>query len=116
MAKERKTIPQEFLIRRDSLPHWQFGGSTYFITFRSKRGTLPDSARTQIAQNIWYEHGKRVTLHFGVIMPDHVHMIIQPSEVRREIWHDLGSIMKSIKGISSTHQSEFWNVRACLGR
>ncbi len=88
-------------IRRHHLPHWQIGGSTYFITFRSSRGALPDSA-LQILRSILLEgHGDRYELLFGVLMPDHVHLLLKPRERELRCWWDLAEIMKQIKGASS---------------
>lgn len=94
-------IREKLRIRRDRLPHWQFGGSTYFVTFCSARGSLPDAALEQITKNVLYEHGRRAVIHFGSVMPDHCHLLIQPAQAPDETWHDLSLIMKSIKGVSS---------------
>src|SRR4051812_24020845 len=91
----------ELCKRRRHLPHWQLGGSVYFITFRSARGVLPGSAMTQVIENVQYDHGRRYELHFGVVMPDHTHLLLQPLKLQIGKWHDLPAIMKSLKGVSA---------------
>jgi REP element-mobilizing transposase RayT len=76
------------------------GGSTYFVTFRSARGVLPEVARKQVLENILCEHGKRADVLFGVVMPDHVHLLIRPLEKHPGIWNDLSKILQGIKGVS----------------
>jgi hypothetical protein len=55
----RSRITPDLLIRRRQLPHWQVGGSLYFITFRSQRGPLPPVALKQVCFHVLYDHGKR---------------------------------------------------------
>ena len=87
--------------RRRNLPHWQLGGSVYFITFRSVRGALPAPAMKQVATNVLYDHSRRYDLEFGVVMPDHTHLLLQPLEISTGVWHDLADIMKSLIGASA---------------
>jgi len=102
MQKEQPPrVTQNLVIRRRHLPHWQMGGSVYFITFRSQRGPLPASALPLVIEHVLYDHGKRYDLVFGVVMPDHVHVIFQPREMKPGIWYDLSAIMKGLKGTSS---------------
>ena len=49
--------------RRRHLPHWQLGGSVYFVTFRSIRGELPTAAMKQIMTHMLYHHNRRYELH-----------------------------------------------------
>jgi putative transposase len=94
-------VTQDLLIRRRQLPHWQVGGSIYFVTFRSQRGPLPPVALRQVCSHILYDHGKRYDLLFGVVMPDHVHVIFQPRAKEPGTWFDLAEIMKGLKGASA---------------
>jgi putative transposase len=97
MGQGRK-IDDSLRIGRHHLPHWQQGGSTYFVTFRSARGALPIEAVHTIRDMILEGHGRRYDLAFGVIMPDHVHLLLRPLEIEPGIWHDLSDILKWIKG------------------
>ena len=62
-------VTEELLIRRSHLPHWQAGGSVYFVTFNSKRGPLPPEALRLVVEHILFDHGKRYDLVFAVVMP-----------------------------------------------
>src|SRR5262249_24479043 len=83
------------------LPHWQVGGRVYFITFRSIRGGLPEPALRQVMENITFDRGRRYDLYLAVVMPDHVHLLLQPREKTPRTWFDLADIMKGIKGVST---------------
>ena len=93
------------------MPHWQLGGSVYFVTFRSVRGALPAIALRQLVANILYDHGKRYDLVFGVVMPDHVHIIIHPRQKEPGVWFDLSAIMKGLKGASAHRINELLGTR-----
>lgn len=102
VKKEPSTEVQGALLARNRRsPSWQLGGSVYFITFRSVRGALPLEALRQVVQNVLYDHGRRYHLYLGVVMPDHVHLLLQPLEKTRGVWHDIAKIMKGIKGVSA---------------
>ena len=83
------------------LPHWRCGGSTYFVTFRSVRGDLPAVARNLVQSQVRRDHGLRYLLSLGVVMPDHVHLILRPTEREPNVWWDLGKITQGIKGGSA---------------
>jgi REP element-mobilizing transposase RayT len=100
-APQNKSVTQKLTRRYGRLPHWQLGGSVYFITFRSARGTLPDHALNRLSEHILYDHGKRYDLSFAVLMPDHVHLVIKPTEKSPGRWYDLAEILKSLKGTSA---------------
>jgi REP element-mobilizing transposase RayT len=89
MHPQVQPITDALLVRRGHLPHWQAGGSIYFVTFNSVRGPLPDPARRQVLQNILYDHKRRYDLAIAVAMPDHVHLIFSPREKKPGAWYDL---------------------------
>ena len=107
-------VIQELLIRRRHLPHWQMGGSVYFITFRSQRGGLPPVALRQMSTHILHDHGKRYDLVFGVVMPDHVHVVLQPRERKPGVWFDLAEIMKGLKGASARRINQLLGTRGTV--
>jgi len=86
---------------RRRLPHLQVPGKTYFVTFNSKRGPLPEHALRLIVETIKHDEGKKYELDLAVVMPDHVHMIIQPLEKQRGQFFDLSETLKMIKGVSA---------------
>jgi len=71
----------EFKIYRRNLPHWQSPGCVYFITFRTfKDITLSEDARDIVFNSILYWNKKKFDLYGVVVMPDHVHIVLQPLE------------------------------------
>ncbi len=48
-----------------------------------------------------YFHGERYIIFAGVVMPDHVHLLIQPSLRNTGKFWTIGSILHSIKGFSA---------------
>ncbi len=90
---------------RRNLPHWEMGGSVYYITFRVVKGQqLAPEERTIVAATCRHWHGSRMHLHLAVIMPDHVHMLMQPlPKDDRESWWPLSDLLHSIKSFSA-HQ------------
>ena|SRR5947209_2419597 len=101
MKNINEDITSEFHIHKRHLPHWQIGGHTYFITFRSSIGDLPEKALTEVQQTILHGHGERYDLLFGVAMPDHIHLLLRPREKEPGHWHNLAEILKRIKGSSA---------------
>lgn len=88
------TITRDLRIRHRRLPHWQQGGSVYFVTFRSARGPLPSEALRMVAEALRFGDSRHFTLHFAVLMPDHVHVLLQPLESSPGVWRNLSGIMK----------------------
>ena len=105
-----KGIGNSLLVRQFNLPHWQIGGSTYFVSFRCSRGSLPEPALRQVMENIRYDEGRKFDLYLAVVMPDHVHMMIKPKEIRPGIWYDLAEIMKGIKGVSARRINQMFGT------
>ena len=84
-----------------TLPHWQTGGSTYFITFRVREGHLSDEERQITLDACRHWHGERMDLHVAVVMPDHVHLLMTPRKQPDNNWHDLSKLLHSIKSFSA---------------
>jgi len=82
--------------RHRNLPHWTIDGSTYFVTFRLKQGTLTAAERKLVIDHLKAGHGKYYQLAAAVVMPDHVHLLLRP-----ENGFELSRIMKGIKGVSA---------------
>ena len=107
-------ISEDLLVRRHHLPHWQAGGRTYFVTFRSARGVLPDKALSQVTENIRYDHRRRYQLELAVVMPDHVHLLFTPLLKSPNVWHDLAEIMKGIKGVSARRINQLLETKGTV--
>ncbi|WP_017292507.1 REP-associated tyrosine transposase [Geminocystis herdmanii] len=95
-------------ITRRKLPHWELDGSIYFITFNTyKRLELNPSAR-QIVLNCClffdesrHQHDRRYHTFAIVIMPDHVHWLMQPFPKSNGEYWSIGSILHSVKSYSA---------------
>ena len=87
---------------RRRLPHLQKADAPIFVTFRKgTREPLPDSCRTAVLKRCLYGNGSRFQLHAGVVMPEHVHLLMTPlrNEAGDVYW--LADILKGIKGASA---------------
>ena len=67
---------------RRSLPHWRASGVAYFVTWRlhPRQEPLCDAERTAVVQALRFFDGTRYRLLAAVVMPDHVHVLVQPVE------------------------------------
>lgn len=74
-------VPDRQLIKtKRQLPHWQMGGSTYVVTFRSRGPNLPPEARKIVLEACRYFDNTKYLLWAAVVMPDHVHLLFTPKE------------------------------------
>src|SRR5438270_10541970 len=82
---------------RSRLPHLQKNEKTYFVTFctHARRKMCPQVRDIALACCI-REHGHTCWLHCAVVMPDHVHLILQTLETV-----SLTKVMGELKGRSS---------------
>jgi REP element-mobilizing transposase RayT len=99
----------EFRFSRRRLPHWQSPGEVYFITFRTKDGHVlrPQERDSALAACRFWD-GKKIELFAAVVMPDHVHLLVQPKPVEDDPrglypsgFYDLTEILHSIKSFSA---------------
>jgi REP element-mobilizing transposase RayT len=86
---------------RRNLPHWQIGGATYFVTFRTRGVVLPREARQDVLATCRHFDGQRFTLWAAVVMPDHVHLLLRPEQRALHSWWPLASILHSIKSFAA---------------
>jgi len=97
----------ETTARRRHLPHFEIPGSTYHVTWRTdNRLVLSPQARQRTLDACHHWHGKKMKCHIACVMPDHVHLLIQPlpiQEAGKESAHSLSEILHSIKSFSA-HQ------------
>jgi REP element-mobilizing transposase RayT len=77
------------------------GGSTYFVTFRVKEGTLSEEERSLVLEACRYWHQRKWKLYAAVVMPDHVHLLVQPLPCGEKQWHSLGEILHSVKSYTA---------------
>lgn len=103
-------------IRYRNLPHWELGGSIYFVTFNTwNKFELNPSARQIVFDSCLFFHTRRYQVYCFVIMPDHVHLLIQPFIKEGDKYWSLASIFHSIKSYSAkqipqvmTHIGRIW--------
>jgi len=95
----------DIIRRQDNLPHWQRPGGIYFLrtsTLRETAGalTLRADVTEAVVSSLCHDDGRRYCMHCWVIMPDHLHMLLQP--VRRgDGFVPVGEIMQALKGASA---------------
>jgi len=95
-------------IKRRNLPHWTLDNSVYFVTFRLLNGKLNADEQQFMLQHLRSGHDHYYRLVAVMVMPDHVHVLLQPMGD----W-SLSRIMKGIKGVSARRIQE---RRATRGR
>lgn len=80
-----------------ALPHLRDEGATYFVTFVTHdRRPLSEAERDLVLAACVHWHGRRACVHAAVVMPDHVHLLLQPLD-----GHSLSSLLHSIKSYSA---------------
>jgi RecG-like helicase/REP element-mobilizing transposase RayT len=85
------------------LPHFERPWAKYAVTFSTKgKRPLSEAARGIVLDSLLHWNGRRYELHAACVMPDHVHMLLEPAmkETTKNgaIFFSLGEIFKSIKG------------------
>ena len=89
-------------ISRRNLPHWEYPGSCYFITFRTKDGVfLDDISKDIVIKTLLFHAGKKYSLFACVVMSTHVHLILEPLKNSPDSYFSLGQIVHSIKSYSA---------------
>ncbi len=93
--------PNQLSIHTRNLPHWQLGGSTYFVTFRIKEGHMSEHERSLVLDSCFHFNNERATVHLVTVMPDHVHILITPNKIGADEWYPLQDIIHSIKSYTA---------------
>lgn len=96
VSGKRHLDTERLEIRRRQLPHWRLRGATYFVTFRLSAGWLTEAEILFVKEHVVSGHGRYYHLLAAQVMPDHVHLILRPSE-----GFPLSRIMKGIKGVTA---------------
>ncbi len=92
----------ELKITQRMLPHWEYEGSIYFVTFNtSQRLQLSPLAQQVVLDACFFFHTQRYDLFALVVMPDHVHMLMEPLPKTEDEYWSISSIMHSIKSYSA---------------
>ena len=86
---------------RRKLPHYQPDFKAIFITFCTyKRWVLPTVARDIVLETCLSGNGSKFHLHCVVVMPDHVHILLNPGR-DSDGPISIAEIMQAIKGASA---------------
>ena len=94
-------VASRLKIHKRNLPHWELGGSTYFITFRLAEGELPEEDRQLVVDACLHWHNQRMRAHLVTVMPDHVHLLITPIQGADGSYHKLEELLHSIKSYTA---------------
>src|SRR5438105_1533720 len=92
---------------RRRLPHFERPWAKYAVTFGTlNRCTLSPEARSITLKAIEHFHGKRYELYAACVMPDHVHVLWEPSikgdnEEGKPVFWSLAELVRSIKTFSA---------------
>ncbi|MEL7503421.1 MAG: transposase [Cyanobacteria bacterium J06554_6] len=89
-------------ITRRRLPHWERDGSIYFITFNTwEKLQLSPTAQQIVFDSCLFFHLRRYKLSAFVVMPDPVHLLIQPLiKANLDYWR-LSEILHSLKSYTA---------------
>ena len=93
--------------RRRRLPHFEFPWAIYAVTITTfNKQVLSPTARTIVLDAIRHFHGQRYELFAATVMPDHAHLLFQPSiketdAAVKTIFWSLGELMHSIKSFTA---------------
>ncbi len=95
----------EAAARKRNLPHFEIPGFTYHITWHTHdKLVLSPQARAKTLAACHFWQGNKIKCYAACVMPDHVHLLMQPlpvQEAGREGVHSLSEILHSIKSFSA---------------
>lgn len=97
---------QELRIHSRNLPHWVVDGSVYFVTYRAAGREFQPEERQMLIEHLRSGESIYYNLLAAVVMPDHVHLLIQPAPRVT-----LSRITKRIKGKSARLINEYRGTR-----
>jgi hypothetical protein len=105
MSDTAHLVTHDLHVRRRDLPHWQAGGSTYFLTFRLYK---PETASPLTAEEraitksaILSAHERLWRMHMLTVMPTHAHVLATPLQQSPGKWYSLSMILQRVKGGSA---------------
>ncbi len=100
---------------RRHLPHFQNCFRTYFSTFVTRgRWLLPPEARDVVLADVLLQHQKTAFIHTAVVMPDHVHVVLQPLWDASGFGIPLSEIHRAMKGRSARTINQMLNRRGAF--
>jgi non-canonical purine NTP pyrophosphatase (RdgB/HAM1 family) len=94
--------PPAVIHAHGDLPHFQSDGETYFITFRAASTQLSREERERVLSACFHWHRDRAMVHWVVVMPDHVHLLLRPlPKPDGDGCHSVADLMHSIKSFTA---------------
>ena len=104
-----------FQTTRRRLPHWQQGGSVYFISWVCRPGQTLDPAEQNVTlEAIRFWDTRKWTVYAAVVMPDHVHLLARPLAGPDGGYINLGEIIHSVKSFSAQEINRTRGFRGSL--
>jgi len=90
-----------FQATKRNLPHFQEPGQVYFLTWRCRAGqNLSVTERRIVLAALLHHNDAKWKVYAAVILPDHVHALVQPLSHPEGGVYDLGGIIHSVKRFS----------------
>ena len=85
-----------------NLPHFERPWAKYAVTFSThERRALSEEDREIVLRAILHEHGGRCHLYAACVMPDHVHLLVEPKMNDAGEFVPLAKILYSIKSFTA---------------
>jgi len=94
--------------RRRNLPHFERPWAKYAITFATRNHRqLSEKARDIVLESVLRWKDRRYELYAASVMPDHVHLLIEPMVERQDdsgqsVFFSLSKILHSLKSFTAT--------------
>jgi len=107
-------VGRDLTIHKRNLPHWQLGGSAYFVTFRLREGQLSLRERELVAAACEHWHDDRAIVHVFTVMPDHVHILWTPLERAPGSWWSISELIQSVKSYTAHEINRIRGVEGSL--
>jgi putative transposase len=110
------SLPVEaFKSTRRNLPHIQEPGGVYFLTWRCRDGQmLAPEERGLVLATLLHYNDHRWKVYAAVILPDHVHVLVQPLPHPGGGVYSLVEIIHSVKRFSVYQINKRRNVNGSL--
>ena len=100
---------------RRLLPHFEIPGSTYHVTWKTVECVkLSDEAQGKALAACRFWHGKKMKCYLACVMPDHVHLLLQPLPIQergKSGVYSLTEILRSIKSFSAHEINKVMDLR-----
>src|SRR3954452_3942903 len=105
---------------RRRVPHFEKAWTIYAVTIATKKDRcLSPKARTTVLNSLRHFHNKRYEMFAACVMPDHVHLLIQPwpkggdDKANTSFWR-LSELVHSIKSFSAHEINEIENKNGSI--